>query len=302
MPLTRRETIIGAGAVCASTALPARAQITRKIAFKSGARLPVIGMGTWLTFDIDPNGLGMRQRAKVLKEFFAHGGGMIDSSPMYGHAETVIGKLMQSADMPRETYFTASKIWIALANGGPAQLANTHARMDETVLDLMYVHNLLSWEAHLKTLRAAKEAGSVRYIGLTTSHGRRHGEMERLIKREPIDAVQFTYNIQNRAAENRLLPAAQDQGLAVIINRPFRGGALFDQVRGKPLPPWALDIGVNNWAQFFLKFAVSHPAVTCAIPATSNPDHMRENMGAGRGPMPDAAMRRKMAAYFDKIL
>jgi len=262
--------------------------------------LPPIGMGTWLTFNIDPDGEAMASRQMVLENFFEAGGGMIDSSPMYGRAEDVVGRLLEKLDHSKIN-FSATKIWTPLKSLGPVQLKNSGKlwRTGDKPLDLVYVHNLLNWEAHLPMLREAKEDGKIRYIGLTTSHGSRHAEMERLIKSEPIDAVQFTYNILDREAEERLLPAAQDAGLAVIINRPFQGGQLLKKFAKHPLPEWAAEIDVTNWAEFFLKFIISHPGVTTAIPATSHPIHMLENMGAGLGAMPDSAMRQRMIAYVE---
>ena len=266
---------------------------------KSGLALPKIGMGTWLTFNVASSGPEFEARRKVLETFFELGGAMIDSSPMYGRAEEAVGEMMKARN--RKELFSATKIWAALKSGGPVQLADSHRLWGEEVLDLVYVHNLLQWEAHLKLLRSAKDKGNVRHIGLTTSHGRRHQKMEQLLAGEPIDAVQFSYNIANRTAENRLLPAAADNGVRVIINRPFKTGALFNRVAEYKVPPWAIEFGINSWAEYFLKFIISHPAVDCAIPATTQVQHMKENMQALSGPMPDAAMRKKMADYFDAI-
>jgi len=218
---------------------------------------------------------------------------------MYGRSEAAIGA-MRGADVPEaNSLFSATKIWTPLAGNGPSQLANSHRLWKEPVLDLVHVHNLLRWEAHLKTLREAKDEEQVRYIGLTTSHGRRHEAMETLIRSEQIDAVQFSYNLANRAVENRLLPTARDKGLAVIVNRPFMTGRLFDRVKDKPLPEWAVEeLDIQSWAEYFLKFVISHPAVTCAIPATRRVDHMKENMRAGRGAMPDKKQRAKMVVEF----
>ena len=167
--------------------------------------------------------------------------------------------------------------------------------------DLLHVHNLLDWDAHLPWMQEWKQQGRIRYTGVTTSHGRRHRELERVLNEQPLDFTQFTYNISHREAEERLLPVARDNGVAVVLNRPFDGGRLFDQVEGKPLPPWAGEINCQNWAQFFLKFVVSHPAVTCAIPATSKVEHLEENMGALHGPLPDAEMRAEMVRYFNRV-
>ncbi|NNE57223.1 MAG: aldo/keto reductase [Hellea sp.] len=268
---------------------------------KSGKPVPPIGMGTWITFSVDPGGPEMPQRRKVLEAFYKAGGGMIDSSPMYGRSEDVIGKL-RSEKLEQSQLFSATKIWTPAAHHGETQLSDSHRLWQEPVLDLVHVHNLLEWETHLKMLRTARDAGKVRYIGLTTSHGRRHDKMEELIKTEPIDAVQFSYNIQNRAAENRLLPASAAKGLAVIINRPFMTSRLFDLVAGYDVPAWAAEeLGTQSWAEYFLKFVISHPAVTCAIPATRNPAHMAENMRAGTGQLPDRRQRLKMIASFEAL-
>lgn len=297
MTLSRRAVI---AAALATTLTPLTwAQTPTRLTLKSGAPLPAIGMGTWITFNIAPKGPLAPSREKVLDAFFAAGGSMIDSSPMYGRAEDVVGKLMAGRD--KTSLFSATKIWTPLASNGGNQLTDSHRLWNEPQLDLVYVHNLLRWKAHLKTLRAAKDAGQVRYIGLTTSHGRRHDELERLIKSENIDAVQFTYNVKHREAENRLLPAARDKGLAVIINRPLDGGNLFNRVKGHPLPDWASKIECQSWSEIFLKFIISHPAVTCAIPATSQPTHMRENMRALNGPMPDAKLRQRIIAYVEGL-
>ncbi len=297
--LTRKQFLIGAAAAGLVPGLKASARPGTPLTLKSGLALPPIGMGTWQTFDIPSTGAQFENGRHVLDAFFEMGGSMIDSSPMYGRAEAAIGALLTEAD--RNTAFSATKIWTAFEGGGPTQLADSERLWREPQLDLVYVHNLLRWEAHLKTLKDAREKGRVRYIGLTTSHGRRHDKLEELMASEPIDAVQFSYNIANRAAEKRLLPAAADNGLAVIINRPFMTGYLFNRVRGHKLPDWAIEYGIESWAAFFLKFVMSHPAVTCVIPATRQVEHMRENMRALNGPLPDQGMREKMVAHFDRI-
>ena len=261
----------------------------------SGERLPVIGMGTWITFNVNRDPVSMAPLLPVLRAFFAQGGRLIDSSPMYGTAEAVLGELLEQVE-GREHLFSATKVWTPGRRMGERQMERSRELWRLPHLDLMQVHNLLDWEAHLETLHAWKAEGRIRYIGITTSHGRRHEDMERIMRTQPLDFVQFTYNVLDREAERRLLPLARERGQAVIINRPFRGGALFSRVRDRPLPGWAAEIGCANWAQVFLKFIVSHPAVTCAIPATSRVEHMRENMGAGTGPLPDPALRKRMAA------
>ena len=270
----------------------------------SGERLPAIGMGTWITFDIGRGGAGAGEafttRWQVLQEFFAAGGRLIDSSPMYGSAEAVLGELLPQSP-GAAALFSATKVWTPGGWMGERQMARSLELWGVPRFDLMQVHNLLDWETHLPTLRRMKAEGAVRYIGITTSHGRRHQDFAALMRSEPLDFVQFTYSIARREAEARLLPLAAERGCAVIVNRPFDGGGLFHRVRGRPLPGYAAEIGCANWAQVFLKFVISHPAVTCAIPATSQPAHMRENMGALRGPMPDAALRRRMADEFDRL-
>lgn len=272
----------------------ASALLTRAVPV-SGERLPAIGMGTWITFNVGDD-VGLReQRSQVLQAFFDAGGGMIDSSPMYGSAEGVIGHGLAKTGQPA-SLFSATKVWTWSQAGGVEEMEESRQLWGVERFDLLQVHNLLSWESHLETLRAMKGEGRLRYIGITTSHGRRHEDFETVMRQPDIDFVQFTYNVLDREAERRLLPLAADLGKAVIINRPFRRGALFDRVAGQPLPAWAAEIDCANWAQFFLKFIVSHPAVTCAIPATSRVDHMAENMGALHGRLPDAAERRRMAA------
>jgi diketogulonate reductase-like aldo/keto reductase len=266
----------------------------------TGERLPVIGMGSWLTFDVGTDADARAARTEVLQTFFDQGGALIDSSPMYGSSEEVIGDSLKRV-RNNGALFAATKVWVIGRWLGTKQMEESRRLWSLPRFDLMQIHNLVDWETHLETLRAWKAEGRVRYIGITTSHGRRHDEMEKAMRREPFDFVQFTYNLADREAEQRLLPLAAERGMAVIINRPFRRGALFERVHGKPLPPWVEEIDCRNWAQYFLKFAVSHPSVTCAIPATSKVAHMIENMGAGFGRLPDAAMRQRMSDYFRSL-
>jgi len=272
--------------------------ITRPIP-SSGERLPVIGMGTWLSFDTVP-GEETASRLPVLKAFFQAGGVLIDTSPMYGRAEEVLGELLPQA---REGHrlFAATKVWTNGKPDGVRQMQRSMRRVGVKAFDLIQVHNLRDWQVHLDTLKQWKEEGKVRYIGVTTSHGRRHEELEAIMRHQPLDFVQFTYNLRDREAERRLLPLAQERGMAVITNRPLDGGGLFDAVAGKPLPAWASEFDCSSWSQLFLKFIVSHPAVTCAIPATSRVAHMQENMGALYGRLPDAGMRRRMVAFLQGI-
>jgi len=264
----------------------------------SGEQLPVIGMGTWLTFDVGPLWWQREQRCEVLQTFLDMGGGLVDSSPMYGRSEEVLGDCLARMKH-RDRLFAATKVWIAGRRLGIDQMERSRRLWGLEGFDLMQIHNMLDWRTHLDTLRQMKADGEIRYIGITTSHGRRHRALEQVMATEDdFDFVQFTYNLADREAEERLLPLAAERGLAVIINRPFQGGALFDRVAGMPLPAWAAEFDCANWAQFMLKFIVSHPAVTCAIPATSQVAHMHENMGAAYGHLPDEQTRQRMIRHF----
>jgi diketogulonate reductase-like aldo/keto reductase len=231
-----------------------------------------------------------------MRAFFQAGGRLIDSSPMYGSAQEVIGYGLKKLGRPANL-FAADKVWISDGDEGRTQIEKSRQLWGIPRFDLLQVHNLLSWQAHLPTLFAMKAAGRLRYVGITTSHGRRHDEMAEIIASQPLDFVQFTYNLIDREAEQRLLPLARERGIAVIVNRPFQQGALLDRLGRRPLPPWAAEIDCSSWAQFALKFVISHPAVTCAIPATTRVAHVRENLGAATGRLPDQAMRARMAAF-----
>jgi diketogulonate reductase-like aldo/keto reductase len=260
----------------------------------------VIGLGSWITFNVGNDPVARAACAAVMRGFFDAGGRLIDSSPMYGSSQEVIGYGLQKLGM-RSRVFAADKVWIAGGSRGPAQIEASRANWNVPRFDLLQVHNLLSWEEHLPTLFAMKAAGALRYVGITTSEGRRHRDVESIMRAHPLDFVQVTYNALDREVEARILPLARDRGIAVIVNRPFRQGALIDAVGRRPLPAWAAEIGCANWAQVLLKFIVSHPAVTCAIPATTNVAHVRENMGAALGPFPDEAMRRRIAAHVEQL-
>ena len=278
----------------AGVAAAASASIRRNLprGFES---LPPIGLGTWLTFNFHTDDTReFAQRAEVVRRFFEAGGGMIDSSPMYGNAEWLVGELLQSVEH-RGRLFSATKVWTPLERTGPVQFEQSLKLWKLPRLDVLLVHNLLNWRAHLKSLRKWKEQGLVRFIGISTSHAVANDEAARIIRAEPLDVLQITYNFTDPSAES-VMNLAAEKGLAVVINRPFDGGNLFDKVGRKPRPPWAGDIDCANWAQFFLKWIVAHPAVTCAIPATRVPAHCVENMGARLGRMPDATMRARMAA------
>lgn len=266
--------------------------ITRAIP-STGEVVPVIGMGSWLTFDVGDDLATRNARLKVLQAFFDQGGAVIDSSPMYGSSQEVIGYCLERISN-KDKLFAATKVWMVGRKLGVMQMHSAEKLWKLSQFDLMQIHNMLDWETHLETLKAWKADGRIRYIGITTSHGRRHKELEQALLKEQFDFVQLTYNVLDREVEQRLLPIAKEKGIAVIANRPFQRGGLFDYVAGKPLPAWAAEYGCRNWAQFFLKFIVSHPAVTCAIPATSRVDHMLENMGAGYGRLPDDKFRARM--------
>jgi diketogulonate reductase-like aldo/keto reductase len=302
----RRKLLRGLAGIAGLAALPASLPAmvgdgihTRSIP-SSKEKLPVIGLGSAYTFDVSEAGGGQQNCTSIMQAFFDLGGGMIDSSPMYGRAEGVIGKALATIEND-QGLFSATKVWIPGQTPGMLQMEHSLELWGLDGFDLIHVHNLVDWEAHLPWLREWKQEGRVRYVGVTTSHGRRHGELEKILGSETLAFAQFTYNVKKRAAEERLLPLCRDRGIAVVINRPFERGGLFREVRGKPLPAWAGDIDCANWAQFFLKFIVSHPDVTCAIPATTNIDHLRENMGALHGRLPDPAMRREMAGYFESL-
>ena len=265
----------------------------------SGEAIPGIGLGSWRTFNVGDDPGSRAECVEVMRRFFGHGGRMIDSSPMYGSAQAVIGHGLERLGRPAQL-FSADKVWTSGANG-PAQIEATRRLWGVERFDLLQVHNLQEWEKHLPRLFERKAAGRLRYVGVTTSHGRRTAETERIVATQPIDFVQVTYNLRERELESRLLPLAAERGVAVIVNRPFAEGALIDELARHPLPPWAREIECANWPQFLLKFAISHPAVTCAIPATSQPAHLDENMGAARGPLPDEAMRRRMIAYVERL-
>jgi len=308
MNLTRRKSLklIGAGAssLAISTAIGS-ARETRGAMKKipsSSEELPVIGMGTWRTFNVGSDTVLRDRRAEVLKAFFEHGGGMVDNSPMYGSAREVVGHALKKTGIP-ETLFSAEKIWTEDGTKTREQTAESAGMWGVETFDLMQIHNLVAWQPHLVTLRKMKEEGKIRYIGITTSHGRRHEDLEKIMRSEPLDFVQLTYNLTHRKVEERLLPVAAERGIAVIANRPFDGGDLIKRLKSNrtPLPAWAAEIDCKTWADFLLKFIVSHPAVTCAIPATSKVEHMHENMAARLGRMPDEETRKRMIAFVENL-
>jgi diketogulonate reductase-like aldo/keto reductase len=275
------------------------AVITRPIP-SSGELLPLVGLGTWITFNVGYDEAARDSCAEVMGNFFAAGGRMIDSSPMYGSSQAVVGHGLNKLGRPK-ALFSAEKVWISSGSRGPTQIESSRRHWAVPRFDLLQVHNLLAWQEHLPRLLAMKSSGQLRYVGITTSEGRRHREVEQIMSSQPLDFVQVTYNVLDREVEARILPLAQERRIGVIVNRPFREGALIRSVARHRLPSWAGELGCANWAQVLLKFIVSHPAVTCAIPATTSVAHVRENMGAAQGPLPDETMRRRMAAHVEQL-
>jgi len=294
---TRRHLLV-AGAVVMGAgrahAAPPPAPLTRTVA-SSGETLPVIGLGSWITFNVGSDTAARDACTEVVRAFFADGGRVIDSSPMYGSSQPTIGHALARLGHPA-ALFSAEKVWTGDGARGGAQIEASRAYWGVERFDLLQVHNLLAWQEHLPRLLEMKAAGRLRHVGITTSEGRRHAEIEQVMRTQPIDFVQISYNLADREVERRILPLAQERGIAVLANRPFRQGDLLRALSRHRLPSWAAEIDCDGWAQVALKFIVSHPAVTCAIPATSRVAHLRQNMGAARGRMPDAALRARMVA------
>jgi len=274
--------------------------VIKKTIPSSGEQLSVIGLGTSRTFEIDSSNAAQSPLVAVMQAFFDKGGQLIDSSPMYGSAEAVTGSLLQTVTN-KSGLFTATKVWTNGKNEGISQMQQSMQRLGVDQIDLMQIHNLRDWRTHIDTLQDWKAQGKIRYLGITTSHGRYHAELETILQQRPLDFVQFSYNIEDRSVEQRLLPLARERGIATLINRPYQRGSLFRQVKGKPLPSWAADIDCASWGQFFLKFIASHPAVTCIIPATSKLKHMVDNMAAGYGRLPEEPARQRMIKYLESI-
>lgn len=266
----------------------------------TGELLPVIGLGTWQRFDVGTSDNERAPLLGVLKAMSESKATLIDSSPMYGRSEEVVGDLtneMQLAD----SFFYATKVWTTGKQNGIEQMNQSMRRMKRGVMDLMQIHNLVDWQTHLKTLRGWKDEGKIRYIGITHYQASSHDALEHIIKTEPIDFVQFNYSIRVRNAEKSLVPAAAERGVAVIVNEPLEKGRLFADAKRKPLPDWAAEHGIRTWTQFFLSFIVSHQAVTCVIPATASREHMLENLAVGNIAMPNDAIRKKMASYMESL-
>jgi len=300
---TRRTFLKTGTAVLGAMLMPAESRgggtLERRIP-KTGEALPAVGLGTWQVFDVAGHAAEMAQAKDTLKVFVEGGGRVVDSSPMYGSSESVTGQLAAELGLPGKL-FVATKVWTSGRQAGIRQMEDSMKNLRVERLDLMQVHNLVDADTHLATLRDWKASGRIRYVGITHYHAGAHADLEKLIRRGDIDFVQVNYSLAEPEAAPRLLRAATDSGTAVIVNRPFAEGAMFGRVKGKALPDWAGDIGCASWAQFFLKWILAEPAVTCVIPGTRNPRHVADNLGAAAGPIPEEAMRRKMSGYFASL-
>ena len=306
--VTRREAAKVIGGTAAGLFLPitpraanesSSAMLTRSIP-SSGEKLPVIGLGTWQAFDVDLTTDNRTQLDEVLSLFVKFGGRVIDSSPMYGRAEEVIGDLTATLGI-LDKLFLATKVWTHGKESGVKSMERSMALLRTKRIDLMQVHNLVDVHTHLATLREWKEQGRIRYVGITHYEAGAFGEMEKLMRSEKLDFVQINYSLMEPQAEQSLLPLARERGIAVLANRPFGAGDLFDKVRSKPLPDWASEFDCRSWAQFFLKWIVAHSAITCAIPATNKPGHLEDNMQGGTGRLPDPKTRRRMVEFVSSL-
>lgn len=306
MELTRRDLLrlagaagVAYGAGPSAAALlaadaPQAGTLIRRAIPSSGELLPVVGLGTSRVFNVTPSASELAPLREVVRELVAAGGEVVDTSPMYGHSEDVVGRL--SAELAlRPKLFLATKVWTSGKEAGIRQMEESMRKLGASTIDLMQVHNLLDTETHLATLREWKGAGRIRYVGATHWERGAHDDVEKLLRTERLDVVQINYSVAEREVEQRILPLAREKGVAVLVNRPFARGGLLKRLSGKPLPSFAAEIGCTSWAQILLKFVVSHPAVTCAIPATSKASHMRDNMNAARGALPDEALRKRIA-------
>ena len=294
-PLTRR-TVLGLMAAAAAGSSPARAAapiLTRPIP-SSGEAIPAVGLGTWRTFDVGPAPAERAPLKTVLQRFVELGGRVVDSSPMYGTAESVAGDLANELAVTDKLFF-ATKVWTSGREAGVAQIEQSFRRFRTKRLDLLQIHNLLDWKTQLRTLRDFKQTGRIRYVGVTHYTASAYDELERVLRSEPLDFLQVNYSVGEREAERRILPLAAERGIAVLVNRPFSEGGLFQRVRGKALPAWASEIGCESWAQLLLKWVLANPAATCVIPATSRPEHLVDNMKAGVGVLPDEKMRTQIS-------
>jgi diketogulonate reductase-like aldo/keto reductase len=280
-------------ATSAPEAVRKSAMLTRKIP-STGESLPVIGMGTWQTYDVGASAQERAPLVEVMRVFSEGGGRLVDSSPMYGNSEQVVGDVTAQLSL-RPKLFVATKVWTSGQASGVRQMEESMRKLRVDKLDLMQVHNLVDVHTHLATLAEWKREGRVRYVGITHYTASGHDDVAKLLEQKRLDFVQINYSAAERDAERRVLEVAQKRGVAVIANRPFAGGGLLSRLGRKPLPAFASELECESWAQLLLKFVVSHPAVTCAIPATSKAAHMRDNVVAGLAPMPDSALREKIA-------
>jgi aryl-alcohol dehydrogenase-like predicted oxidoreductase len=300
--LTRANFLLAGGAALAlagsRSSSRAESRMHRRKIPSSGATLPVVGCGTWRGFDVDAGPAARAPLAEVLRILFEAGGSVIDSSPMYGAAEAVVGDLLAAA-RTRDRAFIATKVWTSGRASGVAQMERSLRLLRSERIELMQIHNLVDWRTHLATLRAWKAEGRIGYLGVTHYTRSAHAELEAVLRAEPFDFVQLDYSLDDRAVERRLLPLAQQKGVAVLVNQPFGGGGLLRRLAGRPLPDWAGEVGCTSWAQLLLKFVLAHPAVTCVIPGTGKPAHMADNVRAGFGAYPDADLVKRLAAVLD---
>lgn len=282
----------------ANEAEPVSGQMRKRPIPSSGEPLPVVGCGTWQTFDVGPSKEERAPLIEVLRVLFAAGGSVIDSSPMYGRSEQVVGELLTQLKA-QDKAFVATKVWTTGREAGIRQMQRSMQLLQKQPLDLMQIHNLVDWRTHLKTLRQWKNEGRIRYLGITHYTAGAYDQLEAIMRAEKLDFVQLNYSLDEREAESNLLPLAADRGIAVLVNQPFGGGGLLRSLTNVPLPSWASDIGCETWAQVLLKYVLSHPAVTCVIPGTKRPQHMAENCRAGMGEFPDEGMRKQMVAWWE---
>jgi diketogulonate reductase-like aldo/keto reductase len=292
--------LLARGALRAETMEKTKLTLLQRTIPSSGESLPVVGLGTWQVFDVGTTPAERRPLEEVLALFAKLGGRVVDSSPMYGRAEQVIGEIATKLDLHR-SLFLATKVWTTGKQAGIESMERSLAKLQTKRIDLMQVHNLVDVRTHLATLRDWKQQGRARHLGITHYSSSAYDQVAKLLRSEKLDFVQINYSLLEREAEEQILPIAQDRGVAVIVNRPFGGGDLFARVREKPLPDWASEFDCHSWAQFLLKWIVAHPAVTCAIPATSNARHLEDNMHSGVGRLPDADMRRRMIDAVAKL-
>lgn len=306
----RRRFLLGTGALLLSSrsmaienqpdlCLPGDPKLIAHTIPKTGELLPAIGMGTWITFNVGRNQTLRQQRGEVLQRFFAMGGTLVDSSPMYGSSEEVLGDILKVTGS--HTLFSATKTWTSSNSDARNQFADSKVLWGIPKFDLLQIHNLLAWKNHMSYLRELKEQGAIKYIGVTTSHGRRHSDIKRILNSQDVDFLQLTYNLSDRDAANELIPLAKERGVAVICNRPFKGGRLPKISSNAAVPIWAQDLGCSTWPQLLLKYLISTPGVIAAIPATSKVEHMQENMTALYGELPDAKLRKRIITEFEAI-